>query len=247
MKLSVTISILFFSIICNAQIMVLGVKVPEPAAPSGTQRILIDFGGDGVADDLDGAGGAGSVADNGSKTPNNSAGATGQDANGRWWNNIVDVHAAGTIISNPVDTANNVVTGFSISVDKKPGGTFNVNDLSINTAGTNSAVGDYPATAVQDNLYFYPGAGVVSFTFIIPSGKTASIKFWGNRAATGPRILQLKKSTDASYTLEYESANNTNYNTAVTFTGLTGTVVINCQVKSGSTFGHLSVLDITIN
>lgn len=216
------------------------------SAPPSTQRILIDIGGDGVADDADGAGGAAGITDTGVKTPNNSAGSTGQAGDGLWWNNLVDARG-GTWISNPVNTLNSTVTGFSISASQKPSLNINsANDYSINFGGTASAVGDYPATAVQDNVYYHLNAGTTDLTFVIPSGYAADVKFWGNRASTGPRVMEFKLSTDGAYTLSYESANNTTYATAVSFTGLTGTVIINSRVKSGSTFGHISVIDVTL-
>lgn len=209
----------------------------EVEPPVG-QRILIDFGGNGVAD--------GGVADTGVMTPDNSitSGTPGQAADGLWWNNVVDCRA-GTWIANPVDTVNAAVTGFSISADKKPGGTLNNADYSMNFAGTNAAVGDYPASAVRDSCYFDPSAGLVTLTFNIPAGFTASVKFWGNRAAAGPRILQVRKVGEVTW-LEYESANNTNYATSATIEGLTGSVGIEFQIKSGSTFGYISIMDITL-
>lgn len=214
------------------------VQAPEPE-PEGPWRILIDLGGTNTA----GSNGTGSA--DGVKTPNNSAGATGQAGDGNWWNNVIDFRA-GTWISSPVDINNNIITGFSISSDIKPGGAYFPGDYSINGGGTNTAVGDYPATAVRDNCYFHTG-NTTSLTFVIPEGKKATIKFWGNRADAAERTLEIKKNSDGSYTQSYNAANNTNYNTAVTFTNITGTQVFNLRVKTGNTFGHLSVLDITLD
>lgn len=212
----------------------------EETEPVADQRILVDIGGDGVNDF--------SISDTGVMTPSNAVGSgnPGQDGAGRWWNNVVDGRA-GIWLSDPKDTNNVTVSGFSISVDKKPAGTYAPAgpDYSINFGGTNAAVSEYPAPAVRDNVYFHTSAGIVTATVTVPAGRVASIKFWGNRAATGPRVLQIRKAGDATWQ-EYEAANNTNFNTAVTISGLTGTSQIEMQVKSGSDFGHISILDTTI-
>lgn len=202
-------------------------------------RILIDLGANGVS----GSNGSAGAVD-GVRTPNNDAGTTGQAGDGRWWNNREDFRA-GTWISNPVDTANNTVTGFSISSNVRPSGSFGSNDYSVNTGGTVSAVGDYPATAVRDNCYWHT-SGDANLTFVIPEGKKARIKFWGNRNDATARVLQFKLAEDGSWGPEYNAANNTTYGTAAVFTDITGTQVINVRVKSGSTFGHLSVIDIIL-
>jgi hypothetical protein len=192
-----------------------------------SQRILIDFGGYGVT--------------------NSSGQQTYSPQGGNYWNNESNIFSASTFLSNPVDIANATVTGFSIATDKKPGGTFAPADSSMNGSGYTTAVSDYPSTAVSDNVYFHSSAGVVTWTFTIPSGKQASIKFWGGRNTTGAaRILQIKRSTDGSYTQEFESLGNQTYSQGVTFTGVAGTAIFNMQVKSGSTFGHISVIDITL-
>jgi len=203
------------------------------------QRILIDFGGDGIVDD--------GQTDGGIMTPNNSItpGTPGQDAAGKWWNNIVNCRAATNptvVAASIVDITNTIVSGMTISLDKKPGGTFAPVDYSMNYGGNVVAVGDYPATAVQDNLYFHTSAGIVTMVVPIPAGKTGSIKFWGNRNSTGPRILQIRKAGDTTW-LEYDATTNTNPATAVTLTGCTGNQAIEFQVKAGSTFGHLSIMD----
>lgn len=210
--------------------------------PPPSQRILIDFGGDGVPD--------GGVTDGGVMTPNNSipSGTPGQDGTGKWWNNVVDCRAFSVIgnwITNPVDTTNTVVTGMTISADKKPGGTLNAADFSMNFQGATVAVGEYPLTATGDSVYFDPSAGLVTLTFVIPAGRTATVKFWGSRNAPPPRILQVRKGGDVTFQ-EYEGGQNSTYTQAATLTGLTGTATVECQIKSGSSFGYISVMDITL-
>lgn len=221
------------------------------------QRVLIDLGGDGLVDN--------GQTDGGVMTPNNTipSATPGQAGDGKYWNNIVccvaGTNNGTTLVDYPgasypitinrstlVDIANTAVAGLSFTLDKAPRGTFTLVDYSMNYNGhTAAAITDYPVSAVRDNLYFHSTAGVVTMTVVVPAGKTASIKFWGNRTEgiVTNRYLQIKKNTDASYTQEYNASNNTDYNTAVTFTGLTGTVAFNMQVKSGSTFGHISVID----
>lgn len=163
------------------------------------------------------------------------------------WNNLSDTQftytsTGATFITNPVNTGNTIINGFSATADKAnaSGGTFN-------TAGMNVQVGDYPATATADSIYFDAGQGIVSWTFVIPSGKAGSIKFWGSRnASDDTRHLQMKLSTDTVWQ-EMNAANNTDYNQAVTFTGLTGTTVIQSQVKSGSNYGYIGVIDVTLS
>jgi hypothetical protein len=219
---------------------------------AGTQRILIDLGGDGIVDS--------GQTDGGVMTPSN-AGAPGaipgQAADGKWWNNIVScVAGAGADYpgatypitinrSTIVDITNSAVAGMSIALDKAPRGTFSAIDYSMNYGGSTVAVSDYPISAVMDNLYIHTSAGIVTMTFVVPAGKTASIKFWGNRNSTGPRILQMRKAGDTTW-LEYDATTNTTYATAVTLTGITGTQGVEMQVKSGSTFGHISVIDISL-
>lgn len=207
--------------------------------PVPARRVLVDLGGDGIEN-------VSGVPDTGVMTPNNAVGSgnPGQDGTGKWWNNMVNGNP-GTWLNNPLDTLGNPVTGFSVTVDKLPSGTFFIGGDSINYGGQVVAVGDYPSTAVRDNVFYSPTAGIVAHTFTIPAGLKMSVKFWGNRDAAAPRILQLKLSTDASFTQEFETAGNTNYNQAVTYTNLTGTVIIQSQVKSGSLFGYLSVWDFT--
>lgn len=206
------------------------------------QRVLIDLGGDGILD--------GAQTDGGVMVPNNTiaSGTPGQDAGGNWWNNIVDGRPT-VAIGGFVDTTNMSVLLMTLMWDKTPRGTFSAVDYSMNYNGyTTAAISDYPISAIRDNLYFHTTAGVVTMTFVIPTGRTASIKFWGNRTESPgtSRILQFKGPLDATFAQEYNASNNLDYNTAVIFTGLVGTVAIQAQVKSGSTFGHISVIDITL-
>ncbi len=142
------------------------------------RRILVDFGGDGIADD--------GQTDGGIMTPNNSipTGTPGQDATLKWWNNIVFARA-GVLNADLVDILN-VATGISITTDKKPGGTFAPVDYSMNYGGTVAAVSDYPSTAVRDNVYFHTTAGIVTWTIPIPAGKRLRL----NSGATEPTRLQ---------------------------------------------------------
>lgn len=229
--------LLLFSNYCQGQYLINGQRF---------RRLLIDTGGNGVGD--------GGNVDTGVMTPDNSN-RQGKDANGRFWNNITNGFP-GTWISDPIDVYGNVVTGFSISCDFKPGGTFAA-DSSNNYAGwTTGDVGEYPVTATRDNMYVHWSTnggtsgthGICSITFVIPSGMTASVKFWGTRVTTGAnRILEFKKSTEGTWTTGYNALNNSTFSNGTTISGLTGTTIINVRVQAGLDFGHFSVFDITLS
>lgn len=200
-----------------------------------SQRVLIDLGGDGVADN--------GWTDNGMKTPDNAAGTVGQAVDGKYWNNIVS-GVAGTLSSN-LKNILNVSANVSLSIDKLPSGTWaSPTDFSMNYGGPSITINDYPTTAVFDNMYFHSSAGIVSLTFNIPSGKKASIKFWGSRS-TSPRSLdfRLAGGTWSSYNM----ANNTDYNNGITFNNVTGIQTIEVRTSAGVDFGHISIIDMIID
>ncbi|WP_349318052.1 PKD domain-containing protein [Chitinophaga sp. MM2321] len=216
-------------------------------AAAVARRFLFDLGGDGVRHNA-------AVSNDGVQTPANpptlASGAPGVAANGDTWNNVVDFRS--TWFTDPVDTAGSALTGMSFAVDKLPAGTYFTGQPgdtgypfgdSINFGGKQQAVDDYPATAVRDNVFFHTSAGTVTGTLVITSGFQASLKIWGNRDAAGPRVLQT--SIDGGTTWqEFESAFNLTYTQGTNYTGLTGTVTILMRVKSGSTFGHISVIEL---
>ncbi|WP_207515369.1 prolyl oligopeptidase family serine peptidase [Longitalea luteola] len=190
----------------------------EPAtAPVTTKNILIDAG-------------------NPAYTTINNAGVK--------WNNITS-GSPGVWISSVIDTAG-VTHNLSISADKRPGGTYaNPNDISVNSNGIDSSLGKYPASAVRDNIYFHPSAGIVTLTFTIPAGKKADITFWGTREGTGPRILQVRKAGDSLWK-EYDGAYNHTVANNATLTDCYGTQLVEARTKAGSTFGHISVIEIAL-
>lgn len=190
---------------------------PDTTPVSVSQRILIDLG---------------------------AAATTTTDTNNVTWNNITS-GVAGTWLATAKDTAGTTVN-LSISSDKKPSGTYTTGDISVNTNGYINPVGNYPASAIRDNVYFHTSSGITSLTFNIPAGKKATITFWGNREGTGPRILQLRKAGDTAWK-EYDAAYNHTYTNNAQFTNCYGTQVIEARVKTGSTFGHISVIDIRLS
>jgi len=211
----------------------LGLQGSVTSAPTGNDTILIDFGGNGTFQ-------------GGVKTPNNSAGATGVDANGRTWNNILGIGSAWQFCTNPANTAGATVTGFSIASSTSLSGTT---DSSLNSAvNATAAVGIYPVTAVQDCMYI-PSGRTCTFTFHIPGGRTADLKLWGTRAVTGStRRLQFKKTTDASYTLQYDGATNTTFNNDnQTLTGLVDGDQVIITPVSPDTFGYVSLMHIVVH
>ena len=202
-------------------------------------RMLIDLGGHNIGVNNDTA----------EMTPSNSN-PGGSDVNGRHWNNVISDSAAMTLTndgsSNWVDTAGTTVSGFGLSISERPGGTYGVGQ-SFNYQGFWQTVGDYPPTAVEDNAFFYP-SDVNVWTFTIPSGRTATITFWGDRNVNGStRRLDFKKSTDSTYTTGYDAGANTSFTNNTSFTGLTGTVQFDIRVHSGDSFGYISVIDIKLH
>lgn len=190
---------------------------PDTTPVTGSQRILIDLG---------------------------AAATTTTDTNNVQWNNITS-GVAGAWLATAKDTAGTTVN-LSISSDKKPSGTYTTGDISVNTNGYLNPVGDYPASAIRDNVYFHTSSGITSLTFNIPAGKKATITCWGNGEGTGPRILQLRKAGDSTWK-EYDAAYNHTYTNSAQFTNCYGAQVIEARVKTGSTFGHISVIDIRLS
>lgn len=221
------------------------------AGEAVVQRILFDLAGGGAAVPN------GPSAGGGLYTPNNTASnfPVGVDASGKYWNNGKS-GAAGVWFEDPVDIENNVVTGLIIENDFLTSGNFvkPTPDLGMNYAGATTAIGDYPLSATGDGYYYYreDGAGAANpdernLTITIPAGKTASVKLWGSRNASGTnRILQAKIDGDPDWTQEMNAAQNTDYDHALVWTGLTGTRVITLHVKVNQGFGHICVIDITL-
>ena len=166
---------------------------------------------------------------------------------GKYWNTMEE-GKNGIRLLNAVDIANNM-SSLGIDVVSRIDGTFDVNGPGMN--GGNTAIGeigDYPASTTVDNAFAHNS---------IPSGRwrifgldpntTYNFKFWGTRATTGRRVMQIKMAEESTYSKEYDAINNMNYNNAIFYNGITGVteVVFDMRVKPGDQFASLSVLDIT--
>lgn len=170
---------------------------------------------------------------------------TAQDKWGKYWNNMTNGRA-GVQLSNAKDTANNA-TGLGIEVIERLDGTFGLTGWGTNGGNTIGDVGDYPATATNDNIFAHSTTTTGRWrVFGLNPALTYNFKFWGTRTTYGVRTIQIKRSTDASYTQESNSVMNVDYNNAININGVTGVteVIFNMQVKPGQTFGNVSVIDI---
>lgn len=171
-----------------------------------------------------------------------------QDKWGKYWNNITDGRA-GIRLSNALDTANRT-TSLGIEILNRLDGTFGINGNGMNGGNTIGDVGDYPATATNDNVFAHNSTTSGAWKiFGLDPALTYSFKFWGTRSTYGVRTIQIKRSTDADYTQESNSVMNVDYNNAIYFNNITGVteVVFNIRVKPGLTFGNISVIDIVTN
>jgi lysophospholipase L1-like esterase len=173
-----------------------------------SQRILFDLGG----------------------ADSNNAVSTDVDQWGKKWNTILNAavrNAPYKWIENPVDINNVAAPGLIFQASQDAAVGFAGVD-SMNPDGYAGNVGDYPASACRDSHYAHINSGVTNLTITVPSGKKiTSLKVWGSRAAAGPRMLQMKKNADATWQ-EYEAANNSTYNNAITITNIpAGTNVLN--------------------
>lgn len=224
------------------------VTTPPPDTATNN-RVLIDLGGDGVVT-LNGNG----VVD-GKPSPS-------PDSLGRYWNNwsgkggnqgFID----GSSISGIV-TVRNLATSLSLYLSGNPYGTFAGGSAAkgINFNGFSVGAGGYPWQSMYDNMFLNNsiGTGGVSLTIRgLDRSNTYAIKLWGARidATTTPRILETKLAADSwtnSKTVDtrYAPGSTPDPNNAINYTGITGvdSLVINLRVATGSSFGHISFIDI---
>ena len=170
---------------------------------------------------------------------------TSPDQWGKYWNNMTDGRA-GVRISNAV-TALNQSTTVSLEVVNRIDGTYNTAGTGLNSGNGTGIVGDYTANATDDYAFSYEGTTNGRWRiFGLNPQSTYTIKFWGTRATTSDRIIQIKKTTDTVWQT-YNAANNKNINTAASFT-VTGLTEVSFDIltKTGSTFGYINVIDINI-
>jgi len=215
-----------------------------------TNRILVDLGGDG----------ANTVLPNGT--------AIGQptgspDAAGNYWNNWYGSGGSagfkdGATISQLITTGDSA-TAVSLKIIGSPDGTYNTSSTTraINNNGFTVGVGDYPATALSDNMFLHNSInpnGVVLRIKGLSKNKIYHFKLWGARldASTTPRILETRLDSEdwtAAKNIEtrYSTTASPDYDRAINYTGISGvdSLDIYLRVGTGSTFASLSLLDIT--
>jgi hypothetical protein len=189
----------------------------ETASVITSQRILIDAG----------------LANGTTSSP---------DPQGRYWNNMTDARP-GLRVNNAVTIAN-IPTSIKLQV-VNPAGSSGPTDLNIRTSGAIGNVGEYPASATNDNAFANKSiTNGMWRIYGLDATTTYTVKFWGSYSLAESRIIQIKRSDETAWQ-EYNAALNTNINTAAgfTFTGKTE-MSFNIRVKSGNSFGHINVIDI---
>lgn len=187
--------------------------------PPGAQRILIDIG---------------SIAQT-----------TSPDQFGNYWNNMTNA-TPGIRVSNAI-TTKNIASGLNLQVINRLNGTYESGGNALSGGISLGVSGDYPPNATTDYAIAHSSVsnGQWKITGMDPT-KTYTIKFWGSgKSDSGPRILQMKRSTETVWK-EYDGSGNTNYTQAALFSNVTGVteVTFDIRVKAGNLFGHISVVDI---
>jgi lysophospholipase L1-like esterase len=226
-----------------------------PPAPSGDPyRILVDLGGDGV---------------------NTTAGSTklGQvttspDFNGNYWNNWFGSPSGlgfnnNSTITNLV-TADNTVTPISMTIVGNPYGNTGVSGTNaININGFYTVSQAYPSSALSDNMFLHNSInpdGIILRIEGLLSSKHYEVKLWGARidgADSSPSRMLEASTASGSETwtnpkrmeTRYFTSETPNFNRSIVFSGLTGPgpVDIHLRPGSGSSYAHVSLVDIKIS
>ena len=167
------------------------------------------------------------------------------DVAGKYWNNMTDARA-GVRVQN-AKTTTNVSTTVNLEVINRIDGSYNTGGTGLSTGNTTGAVSDYPTTATTDYAFAYTGTNNGQWKFSgLDSLRQYSIKFWGTKSDLGPRVIEIKRNDQTTW-LEYEGANNSDYNRAAvfTFSGKTS-MTFDIRAKSASQFGYINVVDIAV-
>lgn len=236
-----------------SSVAVLKEYVAPPLPTVYDHRILIDLGGDN-ATTLNG-----SSQKDGKPTPS-------PDGQGKIWNNWYGTGDVRGFIDSAaifgLKTATAEQTTISLRLLGNPQGDFatSIATQAINFNGYKTAVSDYPAEAGYDNMFIHNTAGsgngiTLRLKNLTPSN-TYYIKIWGARvdsSSSTPRNLQGKiGSSDwvgaQTVNTRYAGMNFMNYDNALNFNNITGvdSLNINLRTAAGSTFSHVSVIDIGI-
>jgi hypothetical protein len=179
------------------------------------------------------------------------------DSNARYWNNITsndtnkNASTAGyTFGSNIVDT-DNTSTGITFEVVTPIDGDYFDQAGRNEGGGTISTVGEYVTPSAYDSWFSYPNADQVGGVWnygSLSASKTYTFKFWGTRAATGTRAIDIATDSGFSDVQTYTSDNNITQSTNAEFT-ITGVTSQSFYIRStsgGNDFGYISVVDIDI-
>lgn len=169
-----------------------------------------------------------------------------RDRWGKYWNNVTDGRP-GVRLSRAVDTANQLTT-IGVEVISRLDGTFSITGNGMNGGNNIGDVGDYPASAVNDNAFAHSSTTIGKWRiFGLDPNLSYNFKIWGTRSTYGIRTLQVKRGGETTYSQEFNSVMNRDYNLAATFTAISGVteVVFDMQVKPGQMFGNFSLIDIT--
>jgi hypothetical protein len=191
--------------------------IVSAAAVAATQRVLIDLG----------------------------ATATNTDQWGKYWNNMNDARP-GIRISNAKTTTNTAST-IGLEVLTRIDGTFSPSGKGVGLGTTTGIVEEYGASTTSDFAFAHKTATAGKWKiFGLDATKTYTIKFWGTKTASPNYFVQIKRSDETAWK-EYNATKNKNYNTAASFS-ITGKseMVFDIKTKTGSDFGYISVVDITI-
>lgn len=207
------------------------------------RRVLVDFGGY--------SGGVKNGWLTGTATP----GAVGLDSNGRYWMNPTGVGMAAnelaTVLGTLTDTANNVISGASLTFNENFSGAA---DSSLNTPATGGNVahdiGIYPWTACGDAMYMPTGRTVQMTVHLTgaSAGLAMDVKIWGSKSTgSSGETVQIKKSTDGSYTISYDAYLNTTYSNGATYTNLHDGDVLYINCPGPTQDGFISLFDLTVH
>ncbi len=192
----------------------------NPAPPGSNQRVLIDVGQTTVT-------------------------TASPDQWGKYWNNMTDARP-GLRVNNAITTTN-VATSIKLDVVNRIDGTNATYNPGTSASGAVGIVGDYPATATDDNAFAHNSTTTGRWRIYgLDPAVTYTIKFWGSRALAGTRFIEIKRGDQTTWQ-EYNASLNTNFNTAATFT-FTGQTEMNFDIrtKAGTTYGYINVVDISI-
>lgn len=176
------------------------------------------------------------------------------DSNGNYWNNITsnstndNANTASYTVSDLIGTSNTATTVDFVVVDGMSEGYGDGSGANLQ-GGTASTVGEWVSPAGHDSWFSESGdadgGGQWQLTGLDAS-KTYTIIFWGSRAASGNRYIEIATNSGYTSSQNYNGANNTtaSQNAEFVISGVT-TQSFYLRSLAGSQFGYVSVIDIT--